>query len=57
MCSKAKAVEIANFFNNVESIWDHLVKKNKCYKLDSITEYVAEAGAADNVSLTFSIKG
>jgi len=56
-CSKAKAVEIANFFNNVESIWDHLVKKNKCYKLDSITEYVAEAGAADNASTVENIAG
>ena len=46
---KAKPIDVANFFNNVESIWDHLVKKNKCYKLDSLTEYLAEAGAADKV--------
>merc|ERR1719357_475620 len=54
-CAKSKPVDIANFFNNVESIWDHLVKKNKCYKLDSITEYVAEAGAADAASTVENI--
>ena len=46
---KAKPVDVANFFNNVESIWDHLIKKNKCFKLDSKIEFVAEAGAADKV--------
>jgi len=47
-CSKAKkAVDVANFFNNVESIWDGLIKKNKCYKLDSITEFAVEAGGAE----------
>merc|ERR1719495_741961 len=43
---KAKPAEIANFFNNVESVWDNLVKKNKCYKIDSLTSYLVEAGAS-----------
>merc|ERR1719495_39464 len=47
-CSKAKkAIDVANFYNNVESIWDGLIKKNKCYKLDSIVEFAVEAGGAE----------
>ena len=44
--AKAKAVDVVNFFNNVYSIWEHLVFKNKCYRLESNTEFCAEAGAA-----------
>ena len=40
---------MANFYNNVESIWEGLVKKNRCYKLDSNAEFTVEAGAADKV--------
>ena len=48
--SKAKkAIDVANFYNNLESIWDGLIKKNKCYKLDSIVEFVVEAGGAEKV--------
>jgi len=54
-CAKSKPADIVNFFNNVESIWDHLVKKNKCFKLDSIVEYVAEAGATDKGSTVENI--
>ena len=45
-CAKAKPVDVVNFFNNVTSIWDHLVKNNKCFRLESNTEFCAEAGAA-----------
>ena len=48
--SKAKkAIDVANFYNNLESIWDGLIKKNKCYKLDSISEFAVEAGGAEKV--------
>merc|ERR1719206_342787 len=47
-CSKSKkAIDVANFYNNLESIWDGLIKKNKCYKLDSISEFAVEAGGAE----------
>ena len=47
-CSrKAKPEEVINFYNNVESVWDHVVKLNKCFKLDRKTEYFVTAGSAD----------
>ena len=49
LARKAKPADICNFYNNVESIWDHLVKINKCFRLDRKTEYMVEAGAADKV--------
>ena len=44
--AKAKAVDVINFFNNVESIFDHLVLNNKCYRMESSSEYAVETGAA-----------
>ena len=44
---KAKPQEVINFYNNVESVWDHVVKLNKCFKLDRKTEYFVTAGSAD----------
>ena len=56
-CSKAKkAIDVANFYNNVESIWEGLVKKNRCYKLDSNAEFTVEAGAADKVGKSKAMK-
>merc|ERR1719357_2300888 len=47
-CSKSKkAIDVANFYNNVESIWDGLIKKNKCYRIDSNVEFIVEAGGAE----------
>lgn len=31
----------------MESVWDHVVKINKCFKLDRKTEYFVTAGSAD----------
>ena len=47
--SKAKPAEICFFYNNVESVWDHIVKINKCFKLDRKTEYFVTAGSADKL--------
>ena len=44
---KAKPAEICFFYNNVESVWDHIVKINKCFKLDRKTQYFVTCGAAD----------
>jgi len=46
-CAKAKPAEICFFYNNVESVWDHIVKINKCFKLDRKTQYFVTCGAAD----------
>ena len=48
-CSKAKPLDVINFYNNLESVWDHIVKMNKCFKLDKKNEYLVTAGAADKV--------
>merc|ERR1712227_789478 len=48
-CMKAKPIEVINFYNNVESVWDHVVKINKCFKLDRKTEYFVTAGSADKL--------
>ena len=42
-------MDVVNFMNNVESVFDHLVKRNDCYKLDSLTHYMVEAGASTKV--------
>ena len=48
--SKAKnAMDVVNFMNNVESVFDHLVKRNDCYRVDSLTNYMVEAGASTRV--------
>merc|ERR1719232_402667 len=46
-CMKAKPIDVINFYNNIESVWDHVVKINKCFKLDRKTEYFVTAGSAD----------
>ena len=46
---KAKPIEVINFYNNMESVWDHVVKINKCFKLDRKTEYFVTAGSADKL--------
>ena len=46
---KAKPAEVVNFFNNVDSVWDNLVKRNGCYKMARLCKYVVEAGASDKV--------
>ena len=33
----------------MESVWDHIVKINKCFKLDRKTEYFVTAGAGTTV--------
>ena len=48
-CAKAKPVEVINFYNNMESVWDHIVKINKCFKLDTKNGYLVTAGSADKV--------
>ena len=48
-CAKAKPVDVVNFYNNMESVWDHIVKINKCFKLDRKTEYFVTAGSADKI--------
>ena len=48
-CTKAKPLDVINFYNNLESVWDHIVKMNKCFKLDKKNEYLVTAGAADKV--------
>merc|ERR1719277_368921 len=46
-CSKAKPADICNFYNNVESIYDHLIKRNKCYRIDARYENLITSGAAE----------
>ena len=33
----------------MEAVWDHVVKINKCFKLDRKTEYLVTAGAGTTV--------
>ena len=42
-------MDVVNFMNNVESVFDHLVKRNDCYRVDSLTNYMVEAGASTRV--------
>ena len=48
-CAKAKAVDVVNFFNNVESVYDHLIKRNRCYRIDAKYENLISSGAAEKV--------
>lgn len=45
-----KAMDVVNFMNNMESVYDHLIKRNDCFKLDRKTQFIAEAGADTTVS-------
>ena len=47
--SKAKPAEICNFYNNVESVYDHLIKRNNCYRVDAKYENLITSGAASKV--------
>merc|ERR1719219_733338 len=31
-CAKGKPTDVCNFMNNVESIFEHLIRRNKCYR-------------------------
>ena len=42
-------MEIVNFINNMESVFDDLVMKHKCFKLDKKTKYMVETGASTQV--------
>ena len=43
-------MDVVNFMNNLESIFDDLVKKHKCFKHDKRTEYMVETGASSEVT-------
>lgn len=43
-------MDVVNFMNNLESIFDDLVKKHKCFKLEKKTEYMVETGASAEVT-------
>jgi len=47
--SKGKPDEVVNFYNNMESVWDHIVKINKCFKLDRKTEYFVTTAGSDKL--------
>merc|ERR1719443_667237 len=44
-CAKSKPADICNFYNNVESVFDHLIRRNKCYRIDNKFENLISAGA------------
>ena len=49
--SKAKPADICNFYNNVESVYDHLIKRNNCYRIDARYENLISSGADKKVSV------
>ena len=49
MFSKAKPADICNFYNNVESVYDHLIKRNNCYRIDARFENLISSGADKKV--------
>ena len=50
LCRACKASVICEFYNNLEFVWDGMVKRNRCFRLDRKTEYFVSAGAADQVT-------
>ncbi|XP_023339626.1 soluble guanylate cyclase 88E [Eurytemora carolleeae] len=42
-------MDVVNFMNNLQSIFDDLVKKHKCFKHEKRTEYMVETGASAEV--------
>ena len=48
-------MDVINFINNMESIFDDLVKRNNCYKLDAKDLYMVEAGGSSKVGKSASI--
>ena len=47
--SKAKPADICNFYNNVESVYDHLIRRNNCYRIDARYENLISSGADKKV--------
>ena len=47
--SKAKPADICNFYNNVESVYDHIIKRNNCYRIDARFENLISSGADKKV--------
>ena len=48
---KGKAGAVCSFMNNVESIFEHLIKRNRCYRVDAKYEWLITSGAADKVGV------
>merc|ERR1719219_3289832 len=46
-CSKGKPAAVCSFMNNVESIFEHLIKRNRCYRVDAKYEWLITSGAAE----------
>ena len=46
---KGKPAAVCSFMNNVESIFEHLIKRNRCYRVDAKYEWLITSGAADKV--------
>ena len=42
-------MDICNFYNNVESVYDHLIKRNNCYRIDARFENLISSGADKKV--------
>ena len=49
-CSKAKPNDVIHFFNNVESVYDHLIRRNRCFRIDAKFENLISSGAAEKVA-------
>ena len=49
---KGKPAAVCSFMNNVESIFEHLIKRNRCYRVDAKYEWLITSGAADKVGFT-----
>ena len=47
---KGKPADVCNFMNNVESIFDHLIRRNRCYRVDAKYEWLITSGAAEKVN-------
>merc|ERR1719461_760669 len=46
-CAKGKPAAVCSFMNNVESIFDHLIRRNRCYRVDAKYEWLITSGAAE----------
>ena len=51
---KGKPAAVCSFMNNVESIFEHLIKRNRCYRVDAKYEWLITSGAAEKVGFSFS---
>ena len=52
---KSKPADICNFYNNVESVFDHLIRRNKCYRIDNKFQNLISAGAEKVDIIYFSL--